>query len=445
MNRARIATCEGLENRRLLSVSILVQDGTLIVRGTKRADHIQVSQLLPGGGTPLDQPGPSLYVTINGRTRRLDSKAIHRVHVDARGGDDLVQMSEDPFYTGIRPAVIRFRQTLPTTILGGAGNDTLIGAEAADSISGGLGNDLLAGSIGNDTIDGDANNDTITGSSGNDLLRGGNGHDRILADDAADTVQGGGGFDLILSPHNTPIVQSGLEGTTTATLETLPEFGYAGGVLTIFGTRRADNIAFTSAFFRPAGTFAFQVNNRAISGIAASLIKKVVVKAKAGDDSVQAGPESLDSGFTPEFVPFTIPMEVDGDEGNDTIIGGWGADILNGGQDDDQIAGALGDDVINGGIGNDTLRGNAGADAIVGRDGTDSINGGPGNDTVVGDDGVDQIFGGTGADTFESTTDSPQEWKDKDSADMLQSPAPGLLPFIAPYPGSIPVQFTHVR
>ena len=423
MNLTRTAACELLECRRLLSVSIQVQDGTLIVRGTRRADHIEVSQMLPGGGTPIDQAGPSLYVTINGRTRRLDSNSIQRVRVDARGGDDLVQMSEDPFYTGIRPAVIRFRQTLPTTLLGGAGNDTLIGAEAQDSISGGAGNDLLAGAFGNDTIDGDANNDTITGDSGNDLLRGGNGHDRIVADDLADTVLGGRGFDLILSPHNRPVVQSGIEATTTATFDTLPEFGYARGVLTVFGTRRADIITFTSAFFRPAGTFAFNVNDRVIGGIDASLIKKVVVLAKAGDDIVHAGPESLDSGFTPEFVAFTVPMEVDGDEGNDTLIGGWGDDILNGGQDDDEIAGALGNDVINGGTGNDTIRGDEGDDSIVGRDGTDSIDGGSGNDTVIGDDGNDQIVGGPGADTFESPTDTPQEWKDKDANDIIQ-PAP---------------------
>jgi hypothetical protein len=441
MKRASIAACEGLENRRLLSASIQVQDGTLIVRGTSRADHIEVSQLLPGGGTPFGLTTPSIYVTINGRTRRLDSNMIHRVRVEAGRGDDHVQMSDDPFYTGARFAVITFRQTLPATILGGAGDDTLIGGEAGDAISGGFGNDLLAGAIGNDTIDGDANKDTIAGNSGNDLLRGGNGHDRILADDAADTVQGGGGFDLILSPHNRPAAQFGLEATTNATLETLPKFGYARGVLTVFGTRRADDIAFTSA---ADNTFGFHVNDRSVSGIAAPLIKKVVVLARAGDDSVRAGPETIDTA-TPQFFPFNIPMQVDGDEGNDTISGGWGSDILNGGDDDDEIAGAVGDDVINGGGGNDTLRGNDGADAIVGRDGADSINGGPGNDTVVGDDGADQLFGGTGADTFESTTDSPQEWKDKDSTDMLQSPAPAILPFIAPFPGSIPVQFTRVR
>jgi Ca2+-binding RTX toxin-like protein len=424
MNLTRTAACELLECRRLLSVSIQVQDGTLIVRGTRRADHIEVSQVLPGGGTPIDQPGPSLYVTINGRTRRLDSKAIRGLRIETGDGDDHVQMSDDPYYTGARVAVITIRQTLPATILGGAGNDTLIGGEAADSISGGFGNDLIAGAIGNDIIDGDAGRDTIAGNAGDDLLRGGNGHDRILADDLADTVQGGGGFDLILSPHNSPAAQSGIEATTTAaTLDTLPEFGYARGVLTVFGTRRADIITFNSAFLRPAGTFAVNVNNRAISDIDAALIKKIVVLAKAGDDIVQAGPESLASGFTPEFVPFTIPMEVDGDEGNDTIIGGWADDILNGGQDDDEIAGALGDDVINGGIGNDTIRGNDGEDSIVGRDGNDSINGGPGNDTVIGDTGNDQLFGGPGADTFESPTDNPQEWKDQDPTDVIQ-PAP---------------------
>jgi Ca2+-binding RTX toxin-like protein len=453
MNRASIATCEGLENRRLLSVSILVQDGTLIVRGTNRADYIEVNQLGHGGATPLDQPGPSLYVTINGRTRRLDSKAIHRIRVEAGNGDDRVQMSDDPFYTGLRLAVVAFRQTLPATILGGAGNDTLIGAEAADSISGGAGHDLISGLAGNDTIDGDGGADTLQGSAGKDLLRGGRGDDRFQNDDN-DSIFGGDGIDFyspfehILNPAALPL--PGMEGIIVGQSPDAPDIRIEGDLLIVRGTRRSDLISLDRSFqnrsLQPADFLSVYVNDHAVSNIPLANLHRIRIEGGDGDDQIVIGPETRENmAFIPEFVPVIQILELIGGNGNDTLIGGDANDILQGGPGNDELAGGDGNDQLDGGPGNDTIRGNDGADAIVGRDGTDSINGGPGNDTVVGDDGVDQIFGGTGADTFESTTDSPQEWKDKDSADMLQSPAPGLLPFIAPFPGSIPVQFTHVR
>jgi Ca2+-binding RTX toxin-like protein len=448
MKRESIAACEGLENRRLLSASIQVQDGTLIVRGTPRADHIQVSQLGPGGTIPLDQPGPSLYVSINGRTRRLDSKAIHRIRVEAGGGDDRVQMSDDPFYTGIRPAVIAFRQTLPATILGGAGDDTLIGGEAADSISGGAGHDLISGLAGNDTIDGDGGGDTLDGSAGNDLLRGGRGDDRIRTD-IEDQAFGGDGTDFysssdasLLDPTKPQI--SGMEGLTSDVFM-LPIIRIEQDVLVVMGTKRADMITVSNVFY-PNPTLTVSVNGRGASIFSQAGITKIRIEGGDGDDRIEIGPETREGmAFVPEFIPVHQVLELIGGNGNDTLIGGDANDILQGGPGNDELAGGDGNDQLDGGPGSDILRGNAGADAILGSDGADSINGGPGNDTAVGDDGADQIFGGPGADTFESTTDSPQEWKDKDSTDMLQSPAPGIFPFIAPFPGSIPVQFTPVR
>src|ERR1700704_415438 len=116
---------EGLEDRRLLSASISVIDGTLIVRGTQRSDHIVVSEHRVDGSIPQD--GPALFVRINGRERRLESSKIKRVLVEAGNGDDHVEMTDDPFFTGVRVAQVIIEQTLPATLLGGRGNDTLIG------------------------------------------------------------------------------------------------------------------------------------------------------------------------------------------------------------------------------------------------------------------------------------------------------------------------------
>ncbi|MFT3788711.1 MAG: hypothetical protein QM770_21480 [Tepidisphaeraceae bacterium] len=87
--------------------------------------------------------------------------------------------------------------SVSTTLLGGAGNDRLVGGSQGDSLDGGDGNDTIAGMAGPDTIDGGAGNDNLRGWSGTDLLRGGAGDDTILGDDQNDTLIGGTGKDFL--------------------------------------------------------------------------------------------------------------------------------------------------------------------------------------------------------------------------------------------------------
>ena len=53
--------------------------------------------------------------------------------------------------------------SLPLTILGGDGNDSLFGSPTIDVIQGGAGNDLIIGGLGSDIIDGNVGNDVIYG------------------------------------------------------------------------------------------------------------------------------------------------------------------------------------------------------------------------------------------------------------------------------------------
>ena len=73
---------------------------------------------------------------------------------------------------------------------------------------------------------------------------------------------------------------------------------------------------------------------------------------------------------------------LDGEEGNDVLLGSSGRDALNGG---------TGNDVLYGGNGNDTLNGGAGDDNLYGGAGSDTLTGGLGNDTFVYGSGIDTI------------------------------------------------------
>ncbi|GAO52969.1 alkaline phosphatase [Novosphingobium sp. MD-1] len=91
-------------------------------------------------------------------------------------------------------------------VVGGSGNDVLVGTTGNDFVYGGAGNDklyLLAGDdvgnggTGNDMVAGDAGRDLLIGGLGNDELIGGAGADAITGDDGADDIYGGADRDTL--------------------------------------------------------------------------------------------------------------------------------------------------------------------------------------------------------------------------------------------------------
>jgi VCBS repeat-containing protein len=79
-----------------------------------------------------------------------------------------------------------------------------------------------------------------------------------------------------------------------------------------------------------------------------------------------------------------------GGNGNDTLAGGTGADLLFGQNGNDTLTGGDGYDLLCGGTGDDTLSGGGG---------DDSLGGGSGNDRLTGGSGGDRFSGGAGTDT----------------------------------------------
>lgn len=87
-------------------------------------------------------------------------------------------------------------------------------------------------------------------------------------------------------------------------------------------------------------------------------------------------------------------------EGNDTAIGGIGADWIFGDGGNDSILGNGGGDALFGGDGNDTLRGGRGSDTLKGEDGNDVLFGDEGFDSLIGGIGNDTLTGGANSDIF---------------------------------------------
>ncbi len=144
-----------------------------------------------------------------------------------------------------------------------------------------------------------------------------------------------------------------------------------------------------------------------------------------GNDTLIGGANDQVSGFVGS-TPYTVTYLGDdfmsggggndlisGNQGDDQLSGGTGLDSLNGGtgndilygdEDDDQLNGDDGQDYLDGGSGNDVLDGGAANDLLDGGLGNDTLNGGAGNDILQGSSGADAMFGDGGRDTLYAGT-----------------------------------------
>jgi Ca2+-binding RTX toxin-like protein len=141
--------------------------GTLMVKGSKASDKIALR---------LRTADPSVLEVDAGDDgsaefsfRRAD---VARIVVDGGAGSDSIRIDEA---NGV------FEDTIPTTLAGGSGNDTL---------SGGSGAEMLLGGSGNDSIDGNRGADTALMGSGKDtfIWDPGDGSDKVEGQRGSDTM-----------------------------------------------------------------------------------------------------------------------------------------------------------------------------------------------------------------------------------------------------------------
>lgn len=240
-------------------------------------------------------------------------------------------------------------------LLGGSGNDVLIGSPHIDQLNGSAGDDTLLGANSRDTLRGGSGRDVLNGGGGNDLVVGQGGSGDVLTGGSGDdTLNGGAGTDFLVEQGDVDftITNTTLTGLGADTLTAIEVFRLTGG--------ESDN----------------SIDASAISLAGATL----VISGGGGDDSIQGG------------------------TGNDVLDGGDGDDTLNGGAGDDSLTGGVGADGLSGSSGNDFLNGNSDDDTLFGGDGNDTLLAASGNDTAIGGGGIDVVRGQGGTDVLAGGT-----------------------------------------
>lgn len=362
-------------------------------------------------------------------------------------------------------AIWSFAQVRNLVLIGGDGNDLIVGFNTADTLDGGLGNDTLDGAEGNDTLIGGAGNDLLVGGAGNDLLNGGIG---------IDTLRGGLGDDTYVIDSTTDLIQENanegidtiessisITGALATNIENLRLTGSANligygntannvltgnlGANSLFGNAGNDTLSGEAGndyleggagndvyrFARGWGVDTVHNYESASNGLdaiefAAGIAPSDILVSRSGTNLVLSLSGSSDkitvnnyfssegaTSYAVDEIRFANgvrwgvssvkAMVLLGTSGNDTLTGYVSADSISGGAGNDSISGGDGNDSLYGGSGNDVLDGGNGIDRLDGGIGNDTLRGGAGDDVFVVDAVGDVVSDTSGIDTVEAS------------------------------------------
>ncbi len=296
------------------------------------------------------------------------------------------------------------QQSLIENVIGGSGNDTIIGNAASNELSGGIGNDTLDGGGSNDVLWGDAGSDTFVYSSG---------HDTIM-----DFVAGAGGVDVVDLRSVAGILSFAdvLARASQVGAHTVIDFG-VGNTLTLQNVAMANLVSGDFLYFVPVpqpdlATSGFVLNGTSISY---TINNTGTLASTASTTGIYLSPDStITSADTRIASIATASIATGGQVAQGTTLtfptnltpGTYYLGALA------DYAGQVGESnesnnasnvvaVILGNSSANTLTGTSGADTTFGLGGDDSLNGNGGNDLLFGGDGIDWIDGGAGADVHD--------------------------------------------
>lgn len=249
------------------------------------------------------------------------------------------------------------------------------------------------------------------GTDGSDILNGSTGTDLMIGGGAGDTFFGGEGSDIVFGDYF--LGQTFAPVVIPAINEPIPGGG------NILGS--ASNIRFKFGagpnrdrpFVIPLGGTGNEGNDVINLGGGAD-----IAFGDAGNDTIRGeeGTDIIFGGIGNDVVEGGNDFDlIFGEAGSDNIKGDSGTDVIFGGDGADTIDGGSEADILFGDTGDDSIQGNTGTDIIFGGDGTDTISGGlegdiisgdAGNDNIQGDAGADVVFGGDGADAIDGGIDA---------------------------------------
>lgn len=373
--------------------------------------QVAVDLALPGGVGDGDTDS----VTVNGTT------GINHINITASG--TMVTVGGLPAEVTIDHAESGDR----LSINGGGGSDT-IDASALPAgtmvltLDGGVGNDKIIGGGGDDMLIGGDGSDTVTGGVGKDVASLGAGDDRFIWNqgDGSDIVEGEAGFDTLEfngfgAGESISISANGDRATLLRDLGGITMDVKSVERIEVAPLGGADNITVNDL----TGTGVTQVAiDLAAAGTAHGdgQSDRVLVNATAGNDVItidRKGSTVTVSGLA-ETVTIAHAesaldrLTVSAGAGNDVIDASQLPDgriglALNGDAGNDNILGSRGNDTVIGGVGADTATLGAGDDAFI-------WNQGDGSDTVDGQGGFDTLVfnGATGGEATDISANGTQ-------------------------------------
>ncbi|MCV6610077.1 MAG: DUF642 domain-containing protein [Amphritea sp.] len=378
----------------------------------------------------------------------VDSEGVtYTIGVDS---NNKAYISEDGFVAGTSRDDLLSAVGAPITLLGGNGDDLLLGRSAAgqegDKLFGGKGDDILVGASGDDTLTGGDGDDLLYDQSGDAILAGGNGSDHLIFEAAStgvkliDANQKDGTQDTVWLPFALSSAHFARKGNSLVIQGQAPD-APKGTLLTILlknyyvsAARQAVNIM----SYDPAALFdqdmrAELLRLPADARINAALRiltslgqakqrldgasvkqKKPLIKAYlqyyknalVALGQVQQAhsgvPERLSKQGLLEIArraffttalredkpPAAVPLQ--GTDQDDTVV-----------LENNAVADANGVH-FQGGKGDDHVQGNSHDNTLKGGDDEDTLYGYAGNDTLYGDSGSDRLHGGKGDDIIYS-------------------------------------------
>lgn len=371
-----------------------------------------VENLTLTGSTPIDGSGNDLDNVLVGNSsvnalagRKGNDTYIVGVgdRVVERPGEGIdTVLSTRSIHLAANVENLTLLETIPSVGWG-------LGEEAAFDRLTGVGNELdnlLVGNRDANVLEGGAGDDTLDGGAGNDVLLGGAGRDTYLLDrgSGADTIT-----DTVAGEVDTIQMAAGLTpDDLVAFRPSFPTQQLFLGVVGLQGNLTGDSLSITYSSLDDLLTKQVRFADGTIWDGATLLAKStppapnpgVTLNGEAGDDMLVGG--AGDDRLT----GFGGNDQLDGQDGNDTLLGGEGSDVLIGGVGNDNLVGGSffdtsGSDTLLGGPGNDQLSGSGGNDDLDGGDGRDSLFGLDGNDVLTGGAGPDDLNGGSGSDVLD--------------------------------------------